>query len=36
MLREEELERVQLLRNTLDVVKAVDANNELDTLKPAL
>jgi hypothetical protein len=36
VLREEELERVQLLRNTLDVVKAVDANDELDTLKPAL
>ena len=36
MLREEELERVQLLGDTLDVVEAVNANNELHSREPLL
>lgn len=33
VLREEHLERVQLLRHALDVVQAVDAHDELDALE---
>lgn len=36
MLAQEELERVQLLRDALDVVQAVDADDDLDALEPAL
>lgn len=36
MLSEEELERVQLLGDTLDVVEAVNANDELHTRKSLL
>jgi hypothetical protein len=36
VLREEQLERVQLLRDALDVVEPVDANDDLDTLEAAL
>lgn len=36
MLRKEKLERVQLLRHTLDIVEAVNANDELHTSKSLL
>jgi hypothetical protein len=36
VLGQEDLKRVQLLRDTLDVVEPVDADNELDTLKALL
>jgi hypothetical protein len=36
VLREEELERVQLLRDALDVVEPVDADDDLDALEAAL
>lgn len=36
VLGEEQLQRVQLLRHTLDVVEAVHADNEFDALEAAL
>jgi hypothetical protein len=36
MLCEEQLEGVQFLRNALDVVQSVDANNHLDAAEPRL
>jgi hypothetical protein len=35
MLREEKLERMQLLWHTLDVIEAVNADNNLNALKAA-
>jgi hypothetical protein len=36
VLSEEELESVELLRNALDIVKAVDADDDLDTVEALL
>lgn len=36
MLRQEDFESVQLLGNTLDVVQAVNTNDDLDPLEPLL
>jgi len=36
MLLQERLETEQLLRDTLDVVQPIDADDDLDTLKPPL
>ena len=36
MLCQEELERVQLLRDTLDVVEPVDTDDDLDTVEAVL
>ena len=36
VLRKEQLKRVQLLRHTLDIVKPVHANDDLDASKPCL
>lgn len=36
MLRQEELERMHLLRDTLDVVQPINANDDLDALEPLL
>ena len=36
MLSEEELECVELLGNALDIVKTVDANDDLDTIEALL
>lgn len=33
VLRKEDLESVELLWNTLDVIQAIDTNNELDALE---
>ena len=36
MLRQEEFEGVKLLRNTLDVIKTVNADNDLDVTETVL
>lgn len=36
VLRQEELESVQLLRNTFDVVQTIDTNDNLDSTKALL
>ena len=36
MLREKELERVQLLRNTFDIIQTINTDNNFDTAKTLL
>jgi hypothetical protein len=36
MLRQEKFESMKLLRNTLDIVQAIDADNDLDTTEALL
>ena len=36
MLRQEELESMKLLRDTLDIVQAIDTDNDLDTTEALL
>lgn len=36
VLAQEQLERMQLLRHTLDVIQPIDAHNDLDAAEPVL